>query len=130
MMTGMFANALAARGSPYISARWSADSVHEALEPAGLPEFAGAGIGGVDRQLRRQQHGIHAGIRNLLRHQLPVAHVAFQRRAVAVEEHDDDARFADVEILRDMHQDAVVVEGLVLPKNPAAVTAMAAAFAI
>ena len=104
--------------------------VDEALEPARLPEFAGAGIGGIDRKLRRQQHGVDAGIRNLSRHQLPVAHVALQRRAVAVEEHDDDARFADVEILRDMHQNAVVVEGLVLPEHPAAVAAVTAALAI
>ena len=104
--------------------------VDEALEPAGLPELAGAGIGGIDRELRRQQHGVDAGIRNLLRHQLAVAHVAFQRRAVAVEEHDDDTRFADVEILRHMHQDAVVVVGLVLPVDPAAVAAMAAAVAL
>ena len=100
------------------------------LKPAGLPEFAGAGIGGIDRKLRRQQHGIDAGIRNLLRHQLPVAHVAFQRRAVAVEEHDDHAGLADVEILGDMHQHAVVVVGLVLPVDPAAIAAMAAAIAV
>ena len=91
---------------------------HEALEPAGLPEFAGAGIGGVDRELRRQQHGVDAGIRNLLRHQLPVAHVALQRRAVAMEEHDDDAGLADVEGLGNVHQHAVVAEGLVLPDRP------------
>ena len=104
--------------------------VDEALEPAGLPELAGAGIGGIDRKLRRQQHGIDAGIRNLLRHQLAVAHVALQRRAVAVEEHDDDAGLADVEILRDMHQHAVVVVGLVLPVDPAAIAAVAAAVAL
>ena len=78
----------------------------------------------------RQQHGIDAGIRDLLRHQLPVAHVALQRRAVAVEEHDDHAGLADVEILRDVHQDAVVVEGLVLPEDPAAVAAVAAPLAV
>src|SRR6185437_6931712 len=99
---------------------------HEALEPAGLPEFSGAGIGGVDRKLGCQQHRIHAGLRNLPRYQWPVAYVAFQRRAVAVEEHDDDARFADVEILRHMHPDTIVVEGFVLPVNPATVTPVAA----
>ena len=101
--------------------------VDEALEPAGLPELAGAGIGGIDRKLGREQHGVGAGIGDLLRHQLPVAHVAFQRRAVAVEEHDDDARFADIETLRDMHQDAIVVVGRVLPVDPAAIAAVAAA---
>ena len=104
--------------------------VDEALEAAGLPEFAGAGIGGVDRELRRQQHGIGAGIRNLLRHQLAVADVAFQRRAVAVEEHHDHAGLADVESLGDVHQHAAVVVGLVLPVDPAAIAAMAAAVAV
>jgi len=67
--------------------------------------------------LRRQQHGIDAGIRNLLRHELPVAHVALQRRAVPWKEYNDHARFADIEILRDMHENPVIVVGLVLPKN-------------
>ena len=102
----------------------------EALEAAGLPELAGAGIGGIDRELRRQQHRIDAGIRNLLRHQLAVAHVALQRRAVAVEEHHDDAGLADIEILGHVHQHAVVVVGLVLPVDPAAIAAMAAALAL
>ena len=103
---------------------------HEALEAARLPEFAGAGIGGVDGKLRRQQHGVDAGIRNLLRHQLAVAHVAFQRRAIAVEEHHDDAGLGGVEILRHVHQHAVVVVGFVLPVDLAAIAAMAATLAL
>ena len=104
--------------------------IHEALEAAGLPELAGAGIGGVDRELRRQQHGVDAGIRNLLRHQLAVAHVAFQRRAVAVEEHHDHAGLAASKCLGDVHQHAVVVVGLVLPVDPAAIAAVALAIAL
>ena len=94
--------------------------IDEALEAARLPEFAGRGIGGVHRELRREQHGVDAGIRDLLRHQLPVADVALQRRAVAVEEHHDHAGLPGVERLGDMHQHAVVVVGLVLPIDPAA----------
>ena len=99
--------------------------VHEALEAAGLPELAGGGVGGIDRHLRRKQHGVDAGVGDLLRHQLAVAHVALQRRAVAVEEHHDHAGLLHVEILGDVHQHAVVVVGLVLPVDAAGIAAMA-----
>ena len=104
--------------------------IHEALEAIRLPEFAGAGIGGVDRQLRRQQHGIDAGLGNLLRHHLPVAHVTLQRRAVAVEEHHDHAGLPGVEVLGHMHQHAAVVIGLVLPVHLAGIAAVPAALAL
>ncbi len=104
--------------------------VHEALEAVGLPEFSGTGIGGVDCQLWREQHGIDAGIGDLLRHQLPVAHVAFERGAIAVEEHHDHAGFSGVEMLGHMHQHAAVVIGLVLPVDLSGITAVAAAIAL
>ena len=65
-----------------------------------------------------------------MRHQLAVADVALQRRAVAVEEHHDHAGLADVELLGDMHQHAAVVVGLVLPVDPAAIAAVALAVAL
>ena len=104
--------------------------IHEPLEAAGLPEFAGAGIRRVDRELRRQQHGVDAGFRDLLWHQLPVAHVAFEGGAIAVEEHHDHAGLAGVESFGDMHQHAVVVVGLVLPVDPPRIAAMALALAL
>ena len=104
--------------------------IHEALEAVRLPEFSGAGIGGVDRELRRQQHGIDAGIGDLLRHHLAVAHVAFERGAVAVEEHHDHAGFSGVEMLGHVHQHAAVVVGLVLPVDFSGITAVTAAIAL
>ncbi len=59
-----------------------------------------------------------------MRHELAVAHVPCQRRTVTVEEYDDHARFANIEALRNMHEDAVVVVSLVLPVNPATVAAV------
>ncbi len=104
--------------------------IDEALEAARLPELAGRGIGGVHCELGREQHGVDAGIRYLLRHQLPVADVALQRRAIAVEEHHDHARLPGIERLGDMHQHAAVVVGLVLPIDPAAIAAVALAVAL
>ena len=111
-------------------ARWLAGLLHEALEAAGLPELSGAGIGGIDRHLRREQDGIGAGIGDLLRHQLPVAHVALQGRAIAVEEQHDHARLAHVEMLGDVNQHAAVAVGLVLPVDAPRIAAMAAAVAL
>ena len=104
--------------------------VHEALETVLLPEFAGAGVGGIDRQLGSKQHGVDAGIGDLLRHHLPVAHVALQRRAIAVEEHHDHAGFLGVEMLGHVHQHAAVIVGLVLPVHLAGIAAVAAALAL
>ena len=50
-----------------------------------------------------------------------------QRRLVAVEEDDDDARLARVERLRRGEQHRAVVIGLVLPQEPAARARMAEA---
>ena len=104
--------------------------IHEVLEPARLPEFAGAGVGGVYRKLGRQQNGVDPGLRDLSRNKLPVTHVALERCAIAMEEHDDDAGFADVESFGHVHQHAVVVVGLVLPVDPPRVAAVAAALAL
>src|SRR5882757_704060 len=101
--------------------------IDEALEAAGLPELARAGIGGIHGKLRRKQHGVDARIRDLLRHQLAVAYVAFQRRAIAVEEHHDHSGLADIEVFGNVHQHAAVVIGLVLPIDPPAIAAMALA---
>ena len=90
---------------------------HELREHARLPEAAGAGIGGVDGKLRRHQHGVEPGLDDLPRHLLAVAHVAGERRAVAVEEHDDHRRLAEIEAARDRQQHAAVAVGRVLPEH-------------
>ncbi len=104
--------------------------VDEALEAASLPEFSCAGIGGIDRHLRCEQDGIGAGIGDLLRDQLAVAHVALQRRAIAVEEHHDHAGLPHVEMFGHVHQDAVIVVSLVLPEHAPGIAAVAAAVAL
>ncbi len=80
----------------------------EALESAALPELAGAGIGSVIGELRRNEHGIHAGFGYLLGQELTVAHVARKRCAMAVEEHHDNAGPAHVETGGDVDEDTVV----------------------
>ena len=89
-------------------------------EHARLPEPAGAGIEGVHRELRRHQHRVEPGFGDLPRHRLAIAHVAFERRFVAVEEHDHERRPAGIKSLGNVQQDALVVVGLVLPIGPAA----------
>jgi hypothetical protein len=125
MTIGMFAKVLAVEAGEIVSRLG-----HKALEAARLPELAGAGVGGVDRHLRREQHRVDTRLRNLLRDQLAVAHVALQRRAIAMEEHHDDARLAQLETLGDVHEHAVVVIGLVLPVDLSRIAAVAAAVAL
>ena len=93
---------------------------HELGEYARLPEPAGAGIEGVHRELRRHQHRVEPGFGDLPRHRLAIAHVAFERRFVAVEEHDHERGPAGIKSLGDVQQDALVTVGLVLPIGPAA----------
>ena len=57
---------------------------------------------------------------DLPRHRLAIAHVAFERRFVAVEEHDHERRPAGIKSLGDVQQDALVAVGLVLPIGAAA----------
>jgi selenocysteine lyase/cysteine desulfurase len=85
-----------------------------------LPEPSGAGIEGVHRELRRHEHRVEPGFGDLPRHRLAIAHVAFERRFVAVEEHDHERRAAGIKSLGDVQQDALVAVGLVLPVGPAA----------
>ncbi len=92
---------------------------HELREHARLPEPAGAGIGGIDGKLRRHQHGVEPGLDDLPRHLLAVAHVAGERRAVAVEVHHDQRRLAEIEAARDRHQHAAIAVGRVLPEHAA-----------
>lgn len=47
-----------------------------------------------------------------------------------MEEHDNDAGLAGVEMFGDVHQHAVVVEGLVLPVDAAGIAAVAVAVAV
>ncbi len=89
------------------------------MKPPGCQNLPAAGVGGIDRHLRRKQHGVDPGVADLLRHQLAVADVALQRRAVAVEEHHDHAGLGGVETLRHVHQHAAVIVGLVLPVDAA-----------
>ena len=63
-------------------------------------------LGRVEGELRRDQHRVGAGLSDLLGDLLALEHVARQRRAVAVEEHDHHARFRDVEALGDVQQHA------------------------
>ena len=49
--------------------------IKEAPEAVRFPEFPGARIGGIDGKLRRHQHRIYSGGRDLRRHLLAVVHV-------------------------------------------------------
>ena len=91
--------------------------VHELREHARLPEPAGAGVGGVDGKLWCNQHGVEAGLHDLARHLLAVAHVAGEGRAVAVEEHDCHGRPADIKSARDRQQHAAIAVGGVFPEH-------------
>jgi hypothetical protein len=90
---------------------------HELREHARLPEPAGAGVRGIHGELWRHQHRVEAGLDDLPRHLLAVAHVARQRRAIAVEEHHDHRRLAEVETARNRQQHAPVAVGRILPKH-------------
>ena len=91
--------------------------IKEALEPVRLPEFASARIGGIDGKLRRHQHGVHAGGRNLRRHLLAVEYVLGEIGAVAMKEHDHDRGAFRIEAWRNVQKHAVVAESLRFPKN-------------
>ena len=82
--------------------------VEEALEAAGIGELARIEIASVEGELRRDQHRVDAGRRDLVRQLLAVAHVARERRAVAVEEHDHHRRLVGIEAWRHGEQHVVV----------------------
>ena len=63
--------------------------VEEALEAVGTQNFPALSRRR-RRRLRRHQYGVEAGRRDLIRQALAVAHVALQRRAMAVEEYHHD----------------------------------------
>ena len=92
--------------------------VEEAREAAGRPEPSRARIGRVMGELRNDEHRVEAGIGELPDDLLAGDHVALERRVVAVEEHDDVAGPARVEICRRGQEDRPVVVGLVLPRRP------------
>ena len=98
----------------------------EAGEGAGLPELAGARIGRVERELRRDQGGVDAGGGDLRRHLLAQVDVVGQLGAVAVEEDDQEAGPADVEALGQVQEHLTVAVGLVLPVDAAGPGAVAA----
>ena len=65
--------------------------IKEAFEAVRLPEFPGARIRGIDRKLRRHQHGVNTGRRNLCRHLLVVvAHILGEISAVTMKKHNHD----------------------------------------
>ena len=99
-------------------------------EHARLPETAGAGIERVHGELRRHQHRIEAGFGDLSRHRLAIAHIAGERRFVAVEEHDYERGPARIEPLGDVQQHPLVAVGLVFPVGAAADGRMAAPLAV
>src|SRR6516165_9177739 len=94
--------------------------IKEASETVRLPEFPSARIGGIDGKLRRYQHRVHSGGRNLRRHLLSVHYVVGQIGAVAVKKHDHDRWTFGIKARRNVQQHAVVTESLRLPKNVAA----------
>ena len=94
--------------------------IKEASEAVRLPEFPGARIGGIDGKLRRHQHRVHSGGRDLCRHLLAVADVLGEIGTVAVKKHDHDRGTFGVEAWRNVQQHAVVTESLRLPENMAA----------
>ena len=99
-------------------------------EVAGLPEIAGAGIGGVERELRRHQRDVLAGLGDLARHGLAHHHVALERGALAVEIEHDQHRPLRIEAGRQVEQRAAVAVGRLLPVDVAAQAGMAALVAV
>jgi hypothetical protein len=85
-----------------------------------------AGIERIDRELRRHQHGVEARLRHLLRHLLAPPHIALQRRLVAVEVGDDQARPSRIEALGNEQQRAAIAVGGVLPIDGTAARGVAA----
>ena len=94
--------------------------IKKAPEAVRLPEFPGARIGGIDGKLRRHQHRVYAGGRDLLRHLLAVVHVLGEIGAVAVKEDDHHRGAFGIETWRNVQKHAVVTESLRFPKNVAA----------
>ena len=84
--------------------------IEKSFEAVLFPEFSGAGIRRIDRELGRHQHGIDARFRDLRRHLLSLAHVVREIGAVPVEKDDDHAGLFDVETFRNMKEDAAVLE--------------------
>ena len=83
-------------------------------------------IRGIDGKLRRHQHGVDAGRRDLRRHLLAQVDVVGELGAMAMEEHDQEAGTANVEALWHVQQHLAVVVGLVLPVDPPRARAVAA----
>ena len=99
-------------------------------EMAGLPEIAGAGIGGVEGELRCHQGDVLARFGDLARHGLAHHHVAFERGTLAVEIERDQDRPLRIEAGRQIEQRAAVAVGRLLPVDVAAQAGMAALVAV
>ena len=91
--------------------------IKKILEAVRLPEFAGAGIRGIDGKLRRHQYGVHACGRDLLRHLLPIVYVLGEIGAVAMKKDDHHRGAIWVETWRNVQKHAVVAERFGLPKH-------------
>ena len=87
---------------------------------AGLPEIAGARIGGIERELRRHQRHVLPRFGDLPRHGLTVDHVALQGGALAVQEEHDQRRPLRVVAGRQVEQRAAVAVGGLFPIDFAA----------
>ncbi len=87
----------------------------ELAELPALPETTRARIRAVNRELGGNEHRVELRGRYLRRDLLAVEHVARKRRAIAVEEHDDQRGLANVEAFRLIQEDAIVLEHLVFP---------------
>ncbi len=88
-----------------------------------LPALESAALSG---ELRRHQRGVDAGGGNLRGHLLAQIDVVGELGAVAVEEHDQQARPANVESLRQVQQHLAVVVGFILPIDATRSRAVAA----
>ncbi|HEY4736428.1 MAG TPA: hypothetical protein VIH63_03450 [Xanthobacteraceae bacterium] len=84
---------------------------NEAGHGSWLRKAADARVGGVNRELRRDQNRIHARSRDLGRHLLSVANVTLKRGSVAVEEQHHDAGPTRIETLGYVQQNPAVVIG-------------------